>query len=244
MPQAWKVGALAQRTGISIRTLHYYDEIGLLSPSLHSEAGYRLYTARDVARLHKILALRDLGCSLEEIRLSLADPSRHLGAILRQQLARLEEQLAQQRRLHETLCALLPRLDAPEEDAAEELLDAMALTNTVARYYSPGAWESLRAHRDALGEEAIRASQAAWGQLLAEVRAAMEAQLDPSCDEVRALAARWDALIQSFTGGDPAREEALRAMYQHEPHLAGHDTAALRHLLEYLRRGSPASSRL
>ena len=49
--EALKVGELARRTGLTVRTLHHYDEIGLLRPSLHTEAGYRLYTARDVARL-------------------------------------------------------------------------------------------------------------------------------------------------------------------------------------------------
>jgi DNA-binding transcriptional MerR regulator len=49
--EALKVGELAQRTGLTVRTLHHYDAIGLLRPSLHTEAGYRLYTAGDIARL-------------------------------------------------------------------------------------------------------------------------------------------------------------------------------------------------
>jgi DNA-binding transcriptional MerR regulator len=53
-PPPWKVGELAKRTGVSVRALHHYDEIGLLSPSHRSEAGYRLYTEIDVARLQQI----------------------------------------------------------------------------------------------------------------------------------------------------------------------------------------------
>ena len=67
-PTAMKVGELAKRTGVSVRTLHYYDEIGLLSPSHRSEAGYRLYSAEDIARLQQIKSLRQLGFRLEEIR--------------------------------------------------------------------------------------------------------------------------------------------------------------------------------
>ena len=66
--EALKVGELARRTGLTVRTLHHYDEIGLLRPSLHTEAGYRLYTPRDVARLQQVLSLRALGFSLEETR--------------------------------------------------------------------------------------------------------------------------------------------------------------------------------
>jgi MerR family transcriptional regulator, thiopeptide resistance regulator len=70
----WKVGELARRTGITVRTLHHYDEIGLLTPSEHSSAGYRLYGEREVVRLQQILSLRQLGLSLEEIRACLARP--------------------------------------------------------------------------------------------------------------------------------------------------------------------------
>ena len=66
--EALKVGELAQRTGLTVRTLHHYDAIGLLRPSLHTEAGYRLYTARDIVRLQQVLSLRQLGFSLDEIR--------------------------------------------------------------------------------------------------------------------------------------------------------------------------------
>jgi hypothetical protein len=50
-----KVGELAKRTGLTIRALHYYDNIGLLRPSGRSDSGYRLYNQSDVARLHGIL---------------------------------------------------------------------------------------------------------------------------------------------------------------------------------------------
>src|SRR5438128_9914377 len=63
---ALKVGELARRTGLTIRTLHHYDEIGLVKPSLHTESGHRLYTAADVARLQQVLSLRQLGFALEE----------------------------------------------------------------------------------------------------------------------------------------------------------------------------------
>ena len=59
-----KVGKLAKQTGVSIRTLHHYDEIGLLKPSHRTEAGHRLYTPGDIARLQQIKSLQHLGFSL------------------------------------------------------------------------------------------------------------------------------------------------------------------------------------
>src|SRR3954467_720914 len=66
--EALKVGELAKRTGLTVRTLHHYDEIGRLRPSLHTESGSRLYTAGDAARLQQVLSLRALGFSLDEVR--------------------------------------------------------------------------------------------------------------------------------------------------------------------------------
>ena len=66
--EALKVGELARRTGLTVRTLHHYDDIGLLKPSLHTDSGHRLYTDSDIERLQQILSLRHLGFALEEVR--------------------------------------------------------------------------------------------------------------------------------------------------------------------------------
>src|SRR5579871_3406416 len=97
--EALKVGELARRTGLTVRTLHHYDEIGLLKPSLHSAAGHRLYTAADVARLQQILSLRQLGFSLDEVRLCLDDTGFAPTEVLRRQVARLRERIDWQQKL-------------------------------------------------------------------------------------------------------------------------------------------------
>src|SRR5919107_2876078 len=71
----WKVGELARRTGLSVRTLHHYDEIGLLRPSHRTASGHRLYSAADVVRLQQIKSLRQLGFSLDEVGDCLRDPA-------------------------------------------------------------------------------------------------------------------------------------------------------------------------
>jgi DNA-binding transcriptional MerR regulator len=87
--EALKVGELARRTGLTIRTLHHYDEIGLLKPSLYSESGHRLYTARDVARLQQVLSLRQLGFALEQVRDCLDRPGFSPLEVIRLHVARL-----------------------------------------------------------------------------------------------------------------------------------------------------------
>src|ERR671917_39272 len=111
---AWKVGELAGRTGLSVRTLHYYDEIGLLSPSRRTDSGYRLYTAEDVVRLQQIKSLRALGFSLREIQGCLDRPDYPLRRVIELHLSRLKDRIELERRLCELLENVAARLDSEE----------------------------------------------------------------------------------------------------------------------------------
>jgi MerR family transcriptional regulator, thiopeptide resistance regulator len=81
----YTVGTVAELAGVSVRTLHHYDEIGLLEPSERSPAGYRLYAVDDLRRLQQILFYRELGFGLDEIAAILADPGRGAEDHLRRQ---------------------------------------------------------------------------------------------------------------------------------------------------------------
>src|SRR5215207_1108109 len=97
--EALKVGELARRTGLTIRTLHHYDEIGLLKPSQHTDSGHRLYAAGDVARLQQVISLRQLGFTLEEVRDCLDRPGFSPLEVLGLHTTRLRDQIELQRRL-------------------------------------------------------------------------------------------------------------------------------------------------
>lgn len=103
MEPKWKVGELARLTGLTIRTLRYYDQISLFSPSEHTEAGHRLYNQTDLSRLQQILSLKELGLSLEEIRSALEgayyDPSR----VVSLQIVRLKENIQLQQTMLQEL---------------------------------------------------------------------------------------------------------------------------------------------
>ncbi|WP_409346021.1 MerR family transcriptional regulator [Paenibacillus sp. MBLB4367] len=92
MNGSWKVGELAKHSGITVRTLHHYDRIGLLSPSRTTESGHRLYTDPDVVTLHHILSLKQLGLALEEINVMVHNHFFRPEEMLKLQLSRLNEQ--------------------------------------------------------------------------------------------------------------------------------------------------------
>ncbi len=100
----YTVGQVARLAGVTVRTLHHYDEVGLLTPSDRSEAGYRRYVPDDVERLQRILAYRALGLSLESIAEVLDAPGASAEAHLRRQRELVQEQV-------ERLQALLDAID-------------------------------------------------------------------------------------------------------------------------------------
>ena len=88
--RTYQVKDVAELSGLSIRALHHYDEIGLLIPSARSTAGYRLYNDDDLLRLQQIMIGRELGLALEDIRRSLDDPSFDRRRLLLTQRAELD----------------------------------------------------------------------------------------------------------------------------------------------------------
>jgi MerR family transcriptional regulator, thiopeptide resistance regulator len=108
--KGYTVKDVAQLAGVSVRTLHYYDSIGLLIPSDRTAAGYRLYSASDLLRLQQIMLSRKLGLSLKAIRRSLDDPAFDLSASLRRQRALLTERLDETGRIIASIDAALERL--------------------------------------------------------------------------------------------------------------------------------------
>ncbi|MGP0069751.1 MAG: MerR family transcriptional regulator [Isosphaeraceae bacterium] len=230
--EAMKVGELAKRTGLTVRTLHHYDEIGLLKPSLHTESGHRLYTADDVGRLQRVLSLRQLGFSLEETAGCLDKAGFSPLEVLRLHAARLRDRIRLQRRLCERLEAVASRFQSAEEVSADELIRTIEEMTMIESYYTPEQLEAIKSRGEQLGQDRIQPSQEEWADLIADVRAEMDRGTDPSKPEVQAMARRWMDLIQAFTGGDSGIERSLGRLWKEQG-----DTLAAQHDSRYDPRG-------
>jgi MerR family transcriptional regulator, thiopeptide resistance regulator len=226
--EALRVGELARRTGLTIRALHHYDEIGLVRPSRHSEAGYRLYTSGDIARLQQVVSLRQLGFSLEEIRGCLEEPGFSPRELLRQHIDRLKEKITMQRELCERLESIVAHFRAAEDVSAEEFLQTIERMIMIENYYTPEQLNDLKQRRDQIGEDRINQSHTDWAELIAAVRAEKERGTDPGDPKVVALARRWMALVNEFTGGDPGISRSLGRLWNEQG-----DTIASQHGSEY-----------
>lgn len=247
----YKVGEVARRTGVTVRTLHHYDEIGLLSPSHRATGGHRLYTAADLGRLQQILSLRQLGFSLDEIRDCLSAPGFDPLTVLRLHLARAREVLKSQHELCGRLERLTTAMARAEEVSADDFLRTVEATmsveehlKTAKEYFNlpPEQAEALASHWAKFSQADVEAVQNEWPVLIAKMKAAMEAGTDPASQEVQALAARASELTRMFTGGNPSVSDQLKTRYEADPQFqarAGYDPE----VWEYMGRAHAAAKK-
>jgi DNA-binding transcriptional MerR regulator len=238
----------AERTGLTVRTLHHYDAIGLLSPSGRTGSehgsGHRLYTAADVARLQQIASLKMLGFGLEQIREYLSRDDYDPRQVVRLHLERVRGQADELRRLADRLAALADALDRAEVVSADEFLTTIKEIAVIEKYYTPEQLESLKKRREEGGpemEEFIQKAPQMWADLHADVKAALDAGVEPTDPRAQELAKRWWALVSAFTGGDEGIYRSVRNMYQSEPTVMGMDTAAINPGMEWIQKAAAAA---
>ncbi len=240
-----KVGELAKRAGVSVRTLHYYDEIGLLSPRRCGDGEHRVYRAKEIVRLQQIVSLRQLGFALEEIRDCLAGDDASLLGVLEQHLARLEEQVDLQQRLRDRLHAVAGWLRGAGEVSVDELLETIEITVKMESYYTPEQRELLRARAQHVGNERMREVEQEWRDLFAAVRCAIRRGSDPTREPVLTLARKWQGLIREFTGANPGIQRSLRRMNAENPKILAHHGFDLdATMMDYMGRAFAALQKL
>ncbi len=131
-----QVGELAKRAGLTVRTLHHYEQTGLLTPSARSEAGYRLYNLSAVQRLHMIKALAQAGLTLATIKDYLDRQTLSLPELLTQQIDMLNAQLRDVGRLRDRLLVLRETLASGNEPDLESRLQTLELMKMYDRWFS------------------------------------------------------------------------------------------------------------
>jgi DNA-binding transcriptional MerR regulator len=189
-----KVGELAKRTGLTIRALHYYDNIGLLKPSGRSESGYRLYNQSDVARLHGIQALRRLGLPLADITRLFEEGTASLPLIISRQIQALEHEMAKAAELRSRLLFVQEQIVAGINPEIEAWLSTLGLMTTYGKYFGTGELRKIVTNWNQLLAE--------WRPLIAAIRRAMEKNMLVASPEVQTLARRWMDLSLRWMEGD------------------------------------------
>ncbi|MFG1706306.1 MerR family transcriptional regulator [Nonomuraea sp. M3C6] len=202
----WKIGELAAATGVTVRTLRHFHQIGLLCPAERSAAGHRLYTGDDVRRLYRILALRELRLPLGEIADSLDGADLH--ATIRRQLEQVERQLAGQRALHRRLLGIAEALGSAREPSIDQLIATMEAMMQ-AKHFTPEQLARFEERHQELGQEGFGGRLRQLTGLAAEADAHAGHGTDPADPAVQELARRWTEAVSGLAGGDRTVVSAL-----------------------------------
>ncbi|MGW8265595.1 MAG: MerR family transcriptional regulator [Longimicrobiales bacterium] len=236
-----RVGALADRTGLTVRTLHHWEAVGVLTPSRRTATGHRLYGLDAIGKILRIRSLRGLGLGLDEIRKVLGSGAATLEEVLRIQKAEINSQIHLLQELESRLDRLLERAKGGEEMEEEELLRTMEIMTLIEQHFTAEQLKILSAREKSLGREAILEAQREWPLLISRVREELQKGTDPSAPEVQELARRWRALVHAFSGGDGEIEASVGKMFQAQPEMAarqGLDQEIFRYIGEALKAES------
>ncbi len=207
-----RASEFADLAGVTVRTLHHYDRLGLLKPRRNG-SGYRLYRDSDLEHLEQIVALKFLGLPLKDIKKLLDSAAPELPVALRMQRSALEEK----RRLLDRAIAAIREAEAvvaagrPAGTAVlKKIIEVIEMqqNNDWTKYANEAAREKLAARQGEWSPELQERVGKQWIELIADVQAAMDAGEDPVGPKALALAARWKALVEGFTQGDPDLTQA------------------------------------
>ena len=224
------VGAVASLTGVSVRTLHHYDHIGLVVPSVRTAAGYRGYTDADIERLHLVLVYRSVGLPLDEIRTVLDDPAADVLAHLKRQHELLLEHAE---RLQHTIKAVEELMNAHRDGiqlSAEEQVEIFGTTafseeyavEAEERWGDTDAWKQSRQRVAQLTKQDWLNIKAEGDALLEALAQAKRDGVEPGSDRANELAARHRASIERFYDCNNGMHIGLVEMYLADERFTRH----------------------
>ncbi|MEU9862853.1 MerR family transcriptional regulator [Streptomyces sp. NPDC047971] len=244
------VGQVSSRLGVTVRALHHWDELGLARPSLRTAAGYRLYTAGDLERLHRVVVYRELGLGLERIGAILEDSAGDVLGELRTQRTRIAERIERLRHLDAGLDRMI---DAHERGLLLTVEQQAAIfgpgwdpdwpTQARERYGHTVQWRRYAERSAARGPEewqAVADANAALDRALAD---AMDAGVTPGSPEANHLVERHREVFAAYFPLTRQMQVCLGRTYETDPGFAAHYDTIRPGLAAWLRRIIDAAAR-
>jgi DNA-binding transcriptional MerR regulator len=209
----------AKLTRVTVRALHYYDQIGLLKPSFERPNGYRVYTDADLLKLQQIVTLKFMGFSLDEIRRLLDSKGYEAVKALKVQAEAVRDEIARLREASRAIDQVLARLEKDgriRKDKLIKIMEVIQMGEDVKKswqekFFSEADLKEFAEVGKKYTPEAMAAYQKRWADMIAEVRANLN--LDPASEKAQDLGRRWKALLDEAYGGRPELKSKIAAAY-------------------------------
>jgi len=204
MKDKYLVHEFSRLTKITVRALHFYDQIGLLPPADHSSGGARLYTEKDLVRLQQILTLKFMRFPLKQINSLLDQPGYSVKKALRIQVQAVEEEIGRLKQASRALRETIGLLESDRKFNGKKILRIMEAihmseetkTKWTEKFFTREELKQFEEAGKRYKPAEMEAYQKKWADLLAEIEANLTA--DPAGPKARALARRWQELMTTM----------------------------------------------
>ncbi|SEK33652.1 DNA-binding transcriptional regulator, MerR family [Nonomuraea pusilla] len=249
-PGGLTVGAAALHVDVTVRTLHHWDRVGLVRPSGRTASGYRLYSAADIARIHRVLIYRELGLSLDDIGELLDAPTSDMTVPLRQQRAQLLDRISRLQAMVDAVDRMIEAVRAgillsPEEQVAifGQRWQPSLIVGARERWGDTAQWAQY-------AERAAGRTPEDWQQIADNITvfehdlaAAKRAGVRPGSAEANALAERHRASMDAYFDCTLSMQVCLGRKYAADPGFTAYYDAIEPGLTIWLRDIIDANAR-
>jgi DNA-binding transcriptional MerR regulator len=221
MDRTYRVTEFARLTKVTVRALHYYDQIGLLAPSGRTPSRYRVYTDKDLFRLQQIVTLKFLGLSLDQIKKALSRPQSTVIRSMRLQAEAVEKEIERLKRAARALreTSRMAEAGGPLDwNKLIKVMEDIQMTEDAKKTWAKHFSETQMKEFEEIGKkytpEMMEDYQKKWGALINEVKANLKA--DPAGPVAQSLAKRWKSLLEEAYGGHPGLQKQIAGAYRSE----------------------------
>lgn len=244
------VGVAADLLGLTVRTLHHWDDIGLASPSRRTPAGYRLYTWDDLDRLGRVVAYREAGLTLDAIRDVLDDATADIRTTLREQRAQLAERIQDLQQLDERLERMtvahergILMSDDEQREVFGEEWDPQQSRSARTIWGGSPQWAQFAERSASRSPAQWRELSEAMSALQRDLAGAVSRGVDPGSQEADGLAERHRELFSNFFPLTRQMQVCLARMFEADPGFAAYYNGIGDGLATWFRRSVDESAR-
>lgn len=245
----WSVGEVARLAGITVRTLHHWDSIGLVSPQSRSAAGYRLYDADDIALIHRVVVFRELGMSLEDITSAVINEGsvqvqlRKQADLLAAEIRRLEHRKKSVERMIAMDRQGISLTPAEAQEIFGDGYKPEYQEEAYERWGDTAQWEQSASRASAMSKEEWKKVKADMDALNARLGEAKRRGVDPDSDEAAELAEAHRASIGTFYDCSHSMQVLLACMYTTDERFTATYDAVAPGLAQWLREAIESNAR-
>ena len=233
----WKIGEIVERTGLTARALHFYEEQALIGPIARNEVGHRLYNQTDLLQIQQVKTLRQLGVPLSDMPELLTDANQ-LVPQLKHQLSQLQQQQHDIKSIVDKITKLVEMLESRkplEDDLNEILFQTLESMTMYEKYFNQSDIDVM--HNREHSTEHNESMESVWNEWVGKMETALATGADPNSNQVQELMSHWNEMVEQLTENDESKLKAFNDLLHNEPQ-ARKDHGISDALFEYMARAS------